>query len=230
MAKRIRPITSLLKQGVKFVFTPAMENIVREQLAELSTPPVLVYPNCDVVTDNSRPFLFYCDASMDSFGATLEQEQENLTIHPIVFTSRVTIESERQWTPIDLEAGSIVWSVKYVRGYLWGTTFRILSDHKELEILDNTAEQNPRVQQWISFLTAYNYTLEYRKGSANRSADFLPRLTLPATELDRSGPCSLLPSDEKRVFLIRSYAYFWADPPPCTSAWVGWRPPTRALA
>ena len=27
MAKRIRPITSLLKQGVKFVFTPALENI-----------------------------------------------------------------------------------------------------------------------------------------------------------------------------------------------------------
>ena len=75
MAKRIQPITSFLKQGVKFVFTPAMEAIVRELLAELSTPPVLVYPNWDGVTDNSRPFLLYCDASVDGFGATLEQEQ-----------------------------------------------------------------------------------------------------------------------------------------------------------
>ena len=72
MAKRIRPITSLLKQGVKFVFTPAMETIMRELLAELSTLPVLVYPNWDAVTDNTRPFLLCCDASVDGFGATLE--------------------------------------------------------------------------------------------------------------------------------------------------------------
>ena len=96
MAKRIRPITSLLKQAVKFVFTPAMEAIVRELLAELFTPPVLVYPNWDGVTDNSRPFLLYCDASVDGFGATLEQEQDDHTIRPIVFISRATIESERR--------------------------------------------------------------------------------------------------------------------------------------
>ena len=59
MAKRIRPITFLLKQGVKFVFTPAMEAIVRELLAELSTPPLLVCPNWDGVTENSRPFPLY---------------------------------------------------------------------------------------------------------------------------------------------------------------------------
>ena len=41
MPKRIRPITSLLKQGVKFVLTSAMEAIVRELVAELFTPPVL---------------------------------------------------------------------------------------------------------------------------------------------------------------------------------------------
>ena len=72
MAKMIRPIASLLKQGVKFVFTPAMETIVRTLLEELSAPPVLVYPDWDAVAENSRPFLLYCDASVDSFGATLE--------------------------------------------------------------------------------------------------------------------------------------------------------------
>ena len=36
MAKRMRPITSLLKQGVKYLFTPAMEVIVRKLLEELS--------------------------------------------------------------------------------------------------------------------------------------------------------------------------------------------------
>ena len=103
MAKRIRPITALLKKGVKFVFTPAMEAIVRKLLEDLSAPPVLVYPDWDAVADNSRPFLLYCDASVDGFGATLEQEQKDGSIRPIVFISRGTLESERHWTPLDLE-------------------------------------------------------------------------------------------------------------------------------
>ena len=36
MSKRIRPITALLKKGVKFSFTPSMEVIVRDMLAELA--------------------------------------------------------------------------------------------------------------------------------------------------------------------------------------------------
>ena len=34
-----------------------MEAIVGELLAELSTPLILIYPNWDAVTDNSRRFL-----------------------------------------------------------------------------------------------------------------------------------------------------------------------------
>ena len=91
---------------------------MRELLAELSTPPVLVCSNWDAVTDNSRRFLLYCDASVDGFGATLEQEQDDHTIGPTVFISRATVESERQQNPLDLEVGSIVWSIKHLRGYL----------------------------------------------------------------------------------------------------------------
>ena len=146
MSKRIRPITSLLKQGVKFVFTPSMETIVRTLLEELSAPPVLVYPDWDAVADDSRPYLLYCNASVDGFGGTLEQEQTDGSILPVVFISRATLESERHWTPLDLVAGRIVWSIKRLRGYLWSTTFRIFSDHKALESLTKVAEHNPRVQ------------------------------------------------------------------------------------
>ena len=42
-----------------------------------------------------------------------------------------------------------------------GFQFPIFSDHKALESLYNIAEHNPRVQRWLEFLTAHNYTLEY---------------------------------------------------------------------
>ena len=74
LAKRLRPTSALLKQGTKFIFTPAMEATVRQILHDLATPPVLVYPDWNAVAGNSRPFRLYCDASRDGFGATLEQE------------------------------------------------------------------------------------------------------------------------------------------------------------
>ncbi|CAB1107078.1 unnamed protein product [Ectocarpus sp. CCAP 1310/34] len=56
MAKRIRPLTTLLKKQEKFIFTPSMEQAVCVLLPELANPPVLVYPDWDAVSDGSRPF------------------------------------------------------------------------------------------------------------------------------------------------------------------------------
>ena len=56
-------------------------------------PPILVFSNYDNVTDNPRPFLLCCDASRDVFGATLA-EQPHGSIRPILFISRVTLDSE----------------------------------------------------------------------------------------------------------------------------------------
>ena len=205
IAKRMRPITPLLKQGDKFVFTPALQAIVRKLLTELTTPTVPVYPNWDAATGNSRPFPLYCNVSADGFGTTLAQEQDDHTIRPMVFISHAALESERRWTPLSLEAGSIVWSIKGLRGYFWGTEFRFFPGHKAVESLDKIAEHYPRVQRRVESLTAYSYTLIYRNGSANGNADFLSRLPLPATERDRDGPSNLTPSDEERFFLMRSH-------------------------
>ena len=54
-----------------------MEKMVREILAELATPPILVFSNWDGVADGSHPFHEYCDACIDGFGAALEQEQSD---------------------------------------------------------------------------------------------------------------------------------------------------------
>ena len=45
MAKRVRPITALLKKGATFSFTPPMEEAVGALLAELAAPPILVFPD-----------------------------------------------------------------------------------------------------------------------------------------------------------------------------------------
>ena len=83
MSKRIRSITAFLKKGVNFLCTPNMEVVVRDMLAELAAPPVLVFPDWDAVKDGPRLCRVYCNASIDGCGATLEQEQPDGSVSPI---------------------------------------------------------------------------------------------------------------------------------------------------
>ena len=103
-----------------------------------------------------------------------------------------------------MEAGSNVWALKRPRGYLWGTKFRIFSDHKALESIGKAGNHNARVQRWHEFLTAFDYTLKYRKGSANGNADFLSRLLEPATQHGRIGSTILNSVEDGGIYLIRA--------------------------
>ena len=77
-------------------------------------------------------------------------------------------------------------------------------DHKALESIGKVGSHNARVQRWLEFFTAFDYTLECRKGSANGNADFLSRLPEPTTEHDRNGSTSLTPVEDGGIYLIRA--------------------------
>ena len=228
MAKRTKPLNDLLKKNTPFVFTNEMEATVRELLAELSRPPVLVFPDWDAIEDQSRPFRLHTDASQDGLGATLEQEQPSGDIKPIVFISRATLDAERNWTALDLEAGAVVWSIKRLRGYLRGTKFRIFTDSSALENMAKIADHNPRVSRWTEFLTAYQYTVHHRPGSKNGNADMLSRLPLPPTEEDLTGHSRLSYPDEVASYTIRASASLDAGPTPAGVGLGGLLPPNRA--
>ena len=229
LSKRIRPITSLVRKGVKFEFTPTMEVIVREFLAELAASPILVSPDWDAVADGPCPFHMYCDACIDGFGDTLEQEQTDGSVRPVAYISRATFDSEKHCTPLGLEAGSTVCAIKHLRIYLCGTKFIIFWDHKALENIGKVGSHNARVQRWLEFLTAFDYTLVYRKGSANGNADFLSCLPEPAIEHDRSGSSSLTPVDDGGSSSSGPAGFTLVPLRPPVLAWVGWYLAPRTL-
>jgi hypothetical protein len=63
-----KPMTELLKQGVKFVCIEDCEKAFHTLRQHLTTAPVLVQP------DNSKPFEVFCDASGTGLGCVLMQE------------------------------------------------------------------------------------------------------------------------------------------------------------
>ena len=105
---------------------------------------------------------------------------------------------------MNLKTGSIVWAIKLLRDYLLGTTFCICSGHKALESISKIGDHNARLQRWLEFFTAFDYTLEYRKGNANGNAESPSRMPEPATEHSRSGSSSLTPVEDGGIFLIRA--------------------------
>ena len=147
MTCRMRPITTLLKKGAAFDFTSTMEDTVRALLAELATPPILVLPNWDAVVDTSRPFGLHCDASTAGLGATLEQEQPDGSIRPIVYIIRATLDNEQNWTSMELEAGCVVWGIRRLRRYLFGVYFLVFTDHQCLQQICKIRETKPRIQR-----------------------------------------------------------------------------------
>jgi hypothetical protein len=63
-----KPMTELLKKGVKFVWSEACEKAFYTLRQHLTSALVLVQP------DNSKPFEVFCDASGTGLGCVLMQE------------------------------------------------------------------------------------------------------------------------------------------------------------
>ena len=204
MAYHIRPVTALLKKGAAFEFASAVEDTVRTLLAELAALPILVFPDWDAFIDTPRPLRLHCDASTAGLGATLEQEQPDGSIRPIVYISRATLDNEQNWTPMELEAGCVVWSIQRLRRYLFGVYFLVFTDQQCLQQICKIGETKPRIQRWMEFLSAYNFRLPYRRGQENANADFLSHLPLPPIVDDVSGASAMTDPDDLGVYLIRA--------------------------
>lgn len=74
-------------------------------IAELSAPPTISFPDWDAVIDASWPFRIYFDASVHGLA-------------PLLNKSNWMDQSEWNWSPLDLEAGSTLWSIQCLRACL----------------------------------------------------------------------------------------------------------------
>ena len=139
-------------------------------------------------------------------------------MRPIVYMSRATLDNEQNWTPMELEAGCVVWSIRRLRRYLFGVYFPVFTDHQCLQQICKMGKTKPRIQRWMKFLSVYNFRLSYRRGQANDNDDFLSRLPLPPIEEDISGASALTDPDNLGVYLIRACGFIT---PSCPVPGVG---------
>ena len=93
------------------------------------------------------------------------------SIRPIIYISRATLANEQIWTPMELEAGCIVWTIRRLRRYLFGVFVRVFTEYECLQQIRKIGETKPRIRRWMEFLSAYNLSLSYRRGKDNADVD-----------------------------------------------------------
>ncbi|GJW49538.1 putative reverse transcriptase domain-containing protein [Tanacetum coccineum] len=163
-SKIAKSMTKLTQKGVKFDWGDKQEAAFQLLKQKLCSAPILALP------EGSEDFVVYCDASHKGLGAVLMQREKVIS-----YASRQLKIHEKNYTTHDLELGSVVFSLKLWRHYLYGTKCTVFTDHKSLQHILNQKELNMRQHRWLELLNDYDCEICYHPRKANVVADALSR-------------------------------------------------------
>jgi hypothetical protein len=157
-----KPMTELLKKGVKFSWDQKCEDAFHTLRDHLTTAPVLAQP------DVSKPFDIYCDASGNGLGCVLMQDNR-----VIAYAFRALSTHEQNYPTHDLELAAVIHALKIWRHHLMGTKCHIYTDHKSLKYVFTQTDLNMRQRCWLELIKDYDVEVHYHPGKANVVADAL---------------------------------------------------------
>ena len=166
-----KPLTECLKKDKTINITERYIQCIKICKDILMNDPLLQYP------DFTKPFNLTTDASNFALGAILSQGPIG-SDKPIAYASRTLNEHEQNYSTIEKELLAIVWATKYFRPYIYGTKFKIITDHKPLTWLFSLKEPNSKLIRWRLKLEEFDYELIYKKGKINTNADALSRVEI----------------------------------------------------
>ena len=161
---RVAPLTDLLKKGRAWTWDEKCQQAYEDLKKEVTEEPVLALP------DHTKVFEVHTDASDFAMGGVLMQKRR-----PIAFESRKLNDTERRYTVQEKEMTTIIHCLRTWRRYLLGSHFIVKIDNVATSYFQTEKNLSPKQARWQDFLAEFDYTLEYKQGTANHVADALSR-------------------------------------------------------
>lgn len=210
-AKITKPLTNLLrgeagrisknqsKNRLIQLNKEAIEAFNQVKNSLISREVILTYPNYQ------KEFHLTTDASKHAIGAVLEQDGK-----PITFISRTLTKTEEHYATNEKEMLAIIWALKSLRNYLYGTAkIKLFTDHQPLTYALSNKNDNSKLKRWKAILEEYDHELKYKPGRTNVVADTLSRppelntVTI-ATHSDESSGHNLIPTTEAPINVFKN--------------------------
>ncbi|XP_073675909.1 cilia- and flagella-associated protein 74 [Garra rufa] len=180
------PLTSLLKGGRRVLqWTPEAQQAFDRLKLMFTTAPILKHP------DPSRPFVVEVDAADVGVGAVLSQwSDEPRSLHPCAYYSKKLTPAEQNYGIGDRELLAIKLALEEWRHWLEGAQFpfTVITDHKNLQYIQNAKRLNARQARWSLFFARFNFHITYQPGHKNTKADALSRMHSPEPTSDDPDP------------------------------------------
>lgn len=165
-----RPLSQLLRSGVKFSISNEEQHAFEKLKGLLSQEPVLKLYRIGATTE------LHTDACKQGLGAILLQEDsEDGLLHPVYFASWKTSPTEEKYSSYELEILAVVRALKKFRVYLLGSNFKIVTDCKAFVQTMSKKDTCLRIARWALQIEEFNYSIEHRPGSSMRHVDALSR-------------------------------------------------------
>jgi len=142
--------------------------------------------------DCHKPMYLRTDASTIGLGAVLYQlADDGEQILPLYYLSRALHDVETRYDARKLELLAIKWALTRLRNWVIACKkLTVITDHESLIHCMTLVNQNSTMSRWISAVSEYNPTIEYRPGNTNHLADFLSRHPILDSE-PPDGDCDL---------------------------------------
>ena len=168
----VRPLTLLTHKNTPFVWTEDCQKSFDSLKQRLMGSEIMAYPR------DQGLYIIDTDASYSQIAGVLSQIQDGRE-RVISYGSRTLNKAEKNYCITDKELLAIRHFTEYYRQYLLGRHFLVRSDHQALTYLFKLKEPKGRIARWIEILSAYDFSIDFRKGPSHGNADALSRCPDP---------------------------------------------------
>ncbi|KAL1447864.1 hypothetical protein WDU94_005577 [Cyamophila willieti] len=167
------PLRCLLRKNKNWLWTSQCE------AAFLNLKSVMCSEKVLTPFDPHVPVVLATDASPYGIAAVLSHTIDN-TEHPIAYASRSLTSSEQNYSQLDREALALVFGVTHFYNYLYGKHFTLITDNQPLTRIFHPNKSLPqmtsaRLLRYASFLSGFDYTVQFKKGKENENVDCMSR-------------------------------------------------------
>lgn len=167
------PLRCLLRKNKRWLWTSQCEAAFLKLKSVMCSDKVLT------PFDPQLPVVLATDASPYGIAAVLSHTIDNIE-HPIAYASRSLTSSEQNYSQLDREALGLVFGVTHFYNYLYGKHFTLITDNQPLTRIFHPNKSLPqmtsaRLLRYASFLSGFDYTVQFKKGKENENVDCMSR-------------------------------------------------------